>query len=121
VEEPPSTTVAVARRNPEPRQERRDPTPEPPPAEPAAPAMGSVRVEASGGWSEVYEGGRSLGRTPLTVQLTAGTHILRLLPFGNEPASTHLIRVHPGTEVGVRVAIRGAEESPDEPEPSPFE
>ncbi len=85
------------------------------------PMNGSVRIEASGGWSEVYEGDRHLGRTPLTAQLSAGPHTLRLLPFGNPPGTTQSVRVPPGTEITVRVAIRDerAPDPPPVPEPSP--
>jgi hypothetical protein len=39
-----------------------------------------VSVAAVGGWGEVWEGTRHLGQTPLRVQLSAGDHVLRVVP-----------------------------------------
>jgi serine/threonine-protein kinase len=77
--------------------------------------LGVLRVEATGGWAEVYSEGRMLGRTPLVTQLPEGVHQLRLLPSGHEPGTTHRVHVHSGTEVRLNVAVRGdAPETPTE-------
>ena len=46
----------------------------------AASSVGWVSVAAVGGWGEVWEGSRRLGQTPLRVQLSAGDHVLRVVP-----------------------------------------
>ena len=77
------TTVANPRGGGTARTEQ--PTDEPPAA---APATGNLRIRASGGWAQVYDGARLLGRTPLSVELPAGRYTLRILPYGEEPATT---------------------------------
>jgi eukaryotic-like serine/threonine-protein kinase len=84
------------------------------------PSLGSLRVEANGGWAEVYNEGRLLGRTPLTTQLPEGEHQLRLLPSGREPGTNHFVRVHAGTEVRLNVAVRGETEPVDPPPDTPM-
>ena len=63
----------------------------------AAPAAtptehGRVNVVTPGGWADVYIGERLLGRTPRSVQLPPGDHVLELRPFGRSPGRH--VRVH---------------------------
>ncbi len=44
------------------------------------PSIGWVSVATVGGWGEVWEGSRRLGQTPVRVQLSAGDHVLRIVP-----------------------------------------
>jgi hypothetical protein len=52
-----------------------------------------VHLVPTSGWAEVYLGGRLLGRTPLRRELPAGHHRLRILPYGQEPATVLTIDV----------------------------
>ncbi len=64
-----------------------------------APATGpgTVVVSTPGGWANVYdEHGRLLGDTPLSVQMSAGSHRLSLRPFGQPPSRSHSVEVRPG-------------------------
>ncbi|MBX3272906.1 MAG: protein kinase [Sandaracinaceae bacterium] len=90
-EEPASTEPASSRVA---RRRRADPPPEREPASEAAP--GRVNVVTRGGWADVYLGGRLLGRTPRSVELPAGEHVLTLRPFGRAPGRDVRVRVEPG-------------------------
>lgn len=63
------------------------------PTEPSAPApvepknSATLTLVPTSGWADVYLGSRRLGRTPLRTELPAGHHRLRILPYGQEPAS----------------------------------
>lgn len=74
------------------RVRRRDRTPVEAPANPP----GRVNVVTPGGWADVYVGERYLGRTPRSVQLPPGAHVLELRPFGRTPGR----RVHVQVEAG---------------------
>ena len=52
-------------------------------ARPRAPVgIGTVNIVTPGGWAEIYEGSRRIGRSPARIELPAGRHILDLRPFG---------------------------------------
>lgn len=59
---------------------------------------GLLHITASPGWAEIYEGGRRLGRTPLSHRLPTGTHHLSVRPNGDasraETVSVHISGVH---------------------------
>jgi len=124
----PVTTVAVAARHgPEPTGSVRAPTTTTamtefvvdPASDDVAPRTGAVRIQAVGGWSEVLQGGRSVGRTPLTLELPAGQHQLTLLPFGQEPGTLHTVRVVPGVLVTLSASIRDSRDPESAPSPDP--
>jgi len=102
----PEPTLAAPETEPAPQPEvappAERPTRRPPPRPAPPPEDGTVNLAARGGWAEVYEGGRLLGQTPFRVTLPAGTHRLRLLPFGEEPAIALELEVRAG-EVTRRV------------------
>jgi hypothetical protein len=66
---------------------------------------GTVVVIATGGWAEVFEGRRRLGRTPARVTLAPGRHTLRLVPFGDGPAVTRTVRVRSGETSNLAVPL----------------
>ncbi|MGE0784627.1 MAG: serine/threonine-protein kinase [Sandaracinaceae bacterium] len=66
---------------------------------------GSVRVVASGGWAEVWAGGRNLGRTPVTAELPVGIHQLRILPYGHEPAQTAEVDIEAALQEVLRITV----------------
>ena len=79
---------------------RRTPRPAPtprtrrtPPARPQG--TGYVDLATPGGWADVYEGRRRIGRTPGRLSLSAGRHVLTLRPFGREAARRVLVDVEP--------------------------
>lgn len=59
----------------------------PPAAPPTSSGAAFLSLVPTSGWADVYLGGRRLGRTPLRRELPAGRHRLRILPYGQEPAS----------------------------------
>ena len=63
-------------------------------------ASGYLSVTAGGGgWAVVYAGHRRLGRTPIQhARLAEGTHRLRVLPYGNEPAEPLVVTIRAGIE-----------------------
>jgi len=73
----------------------------------AAPVQqtGTVAVVALGGWADVFEGNRRLGRTPARVDLPAGRHTLRLRPFGMAPAVRRTVNVRPGAVTNLAVPV----------------
>jgi serine/threonine-protein kinase len=71
----------------------------------AAPATGTVVVGTPGGWARVYLGARLVGETPLRAELPAGTHRLRLLPYGEGPARIARVRVRPHRVARVEVPL----------------
>jgi serine/threonine-protein kinase len=66
----------------------------------AAPAArgpaGTVSVVTPGGWADIYHRGRRLGRTPARVDLPPGRQVLKLRPFGNQPARNVVVQVPAG-------------------------
>jgi serine/threonine-protein kinase len=64
-----------------------------------------VVLGSGGGWAEVYAGSRHLGRTPLRAELPAGTHRLRILPNGEEPAHFEPVVVERDSDVLLRLRI----------------
>jgi hypothetical protein len=52
---------------------------------PARAGRGSVNVAARGGWADLFVDGRPAGRTPRSVPLPAGRHLLELRPPGGAP------------------------------------
>ena len=62
-------------------------------APPAGGGAAFVNLVPTSGWADVYLGGRLLGRTPLRRELPAGTHRLRVLPYGREPATVLTIDI----------------------------
>jgi hypothetical protein len=53
--------------------------PRPRPREPVG--TGTVNVVTPGGWAEIYEGSRRIGRSPARLELPAGRHTLDLRAF----------------------------------------
>lgn len=66
-------------------------------------ATGTLRVTTTP-WSEVYEGGRRLGETPVQLELPAGRHVLTLRAEGR-PAHTETVEIHDGEVTRVRVIL----------------
>jgi hypothetical protein len=64
-----------------------------------------VVLASGGGWAQVFEGSRSLGRTPLRAALPVGSHRLRLLPYGEEPGHAETVEVARDEDVLLRVRI----------------
>jgi hypothetical protein len=63
---------------------------------------GVVNVFAIGGWADIYEGSRRLGRTPSRLTLPAGRHVLSIRP-PDGPAQRRVVNVPAGGEI--RLAI----------------
>lgn len=76
-----------------------------PPSRPRTTARGQVNVVALGGWADVFEGGRSLGRTPRQISLPSGRHVLTLRPFGRTPIKRVVVNVQPNKTVRVVVPV----------------
>jgi hypothetical protein len=76
------------------------------PARPRVTGYGQLNVSSEGGWADVLEGSRRLGRTPLRLNVTAGRHVLTVLPFGQPPARRIVVDVEPNAveRVSVRIA-----------------
>lgn len=68
-------------------------------------AQGQVNVVALGGWADVYEGSRSLGRTPRQISLPSGRHVLTLRPFGRTPTKRVVVIVQSNKTVRVVVPV----------------
>jgi len=67
--------------------------------------FGSVNVSTPGGWADIYERGRNLGRSPRQVRLSAGRHVLALRPFGRTPAVRRTVEVHADSVVRLAVPV----------------
>lgn len=65
---------------------------------------GTVAVTATGGWGEVFVGGRKLGVTPGRFELPAGTTTLRVVPASGRPRTVRVVVPVDG-EARVRVAL----------------
>jgi serine/threonine-protein kinase len=65
---------------------------------------GTVAVTASGGWGEVFVGGRKLGVTPGRFELPAGATTLRVVPASGRPRTVRVVVPVDG-EARVRVAF----------------
>jgi len=65
---------------------------------------GTVAVTASGGWGEVFVGGRKLGVTPGRFELPAGATTLRVVPASGPPRTVRVVVPVDG-EARVRVAL----------------
>jgi serine/threonine-protein kinase len=75
------------------------------PPEPAPERGTGTLTIATTPWSEVYLGGRHLGTTPLAnVRLPAGRHVLSLRHPGRPPRRVP-IRIRPGRDTRVRLAL----------------
>ena len=72
---------------------------------PATSGAGFVHIVPTSGWAEVYLGGRLLGRTPLRRELPAGRHRLRVLPYGQEPATVLSIEVEPDVDQRLEIDL----------------
>ena len=57
---------------------------------------GVVTVVTPGGWADIYVDGRRVGRTPDTIRLPAGRHVLILRPSGRLPARRAIVNVPAG-------------------------
>ncbi len=68
-------------------------------------SRGTVRVNTFPAWSAVYERGRHLGNTPLTVQLREGRHVLELRPLNRTPGVRRIVNVRGGEESVVSVEL----------------
>jgi serine/threonine-protein kinase len=66
-------------------------------------ATGTLRV-ATTPWSEVFEGGRRLGETPLQVELPEGRHTLTLRA-PERPARTEVVDIRAGEVTRVRIVL----------------
>ncbi len=66
---------------------------------------GTLNVVTPGGWAYVELGGRRLGQTPLSVEVPAGRHTLRLLPFGEGPPRRVRVNVRPNGVSRTRVPL----------------
>jgi hypothetical protein len=55
-------------------------------------------------WSEVFEGGRRLGETPMQIELPAGRHALTLRAEGR-PAHEETVEIREGEVTRVRVIL----------------
>ena len=93
------------------------PTPTPPPATDTTPTTpvrhpdqrsrgtGTVNVAARGGWADIYLNGERLGRTPRSLTLPAGRHVLELRPSGELPAQRVTAIVRSGETARVIVDL----------------
>lgn len=85
---------------PQPTAERAD-APATPPGAPrvrrhpvvAPRGEGTVNVATPPGWAEIFVDGRSQGRSPAGLRLSAGTHRVRLLPYGEGPPIDRRVEV----------------------------
>jgi serine/threonine-protein kinase len=66
---------------------------------------GILSLTTSSGWAEVYANGRPLGRTPVRRQLPSGRYRLRLLPYGEGPASYLPVHIEPGAESRLEIDV----------------
>ncbi|HJL15660.1 MAG TPA: serine/threonine-protein kinase [Sandaracinaceae bacterium LLY-WYZ-13_1] len=66
---------------------------------------GILRLETASGWAIVYANGRRLGRTPVRTELPAGRYRLRLLPYGEEPASQLPVHIEAGVENRLEIDV----------------
>lgn len=66
---------------------------------------GTVAVFTTGGWADIYEGDRKLGRSPARITLPAGRHTLRLVPFGTGEARRANVVVQAGQTARVTVDV----------------
>jgi serine/threonine-protein kinase len=57
---------------------------------------GVVNVVTPPGWAEIMVRGRRVGRSPAELTLPAGRHVVRILPYGEEPAITRTVVVPAG-------------------------
>jgi serine/threonine-protein kinase len=57
---------------------------------------GVVNVVTPPGWAEIIVRGRRVGRSPAELTLPAGRHVVRILPYGEEPAITRTVVVPAG-------------------------
>ncbi|MGE0784286.1 MAG: protein kinase [Sandaracinaceae bacterium] len=110
--DPPSAPEPV--RDPAPATPSADPDPsEAPEPEPASEprrgrstrrprAPGVVNIATPGGWASVRLGARTLGNTPLRVELDPGSYVLSIHPFGRASAETERVTVRSGEVTRVR-------------------
>jgi len=68
-------------------EERRDDRP--------APRRGSLNVAARGGWADLYVDGQHVGRTPRSIQLSAGRHVVELRR-DSESLARRAVTIRPG-------------------------
>ena len=68
-------------------------------------ATGVAVVIGTGGWADVYTGGRRVGRTPARITLPAGRHVLELRPGGDGAAVRRVITVPPNGEARLAVPL----------------
>ena len=78
-------------------------------SESAPTAYGHADVVAVGGWAEIFDGARSLGRTPTRVRLPVGRHVLTVRPFGEGAPRRVRVNVPADGVARVVVPIEGAE------------
>ncbi|QQR89031.1 MAG: serine/threonine protein kinase [Myxococcales bacterium] len=65
--------------------------------------MGYVNIVTPGGWADIYEGKRFLGRTTKQICLGTGTHVLELRAFGKTPKIMRPVTV--GADRVTRVVV----------------
>jgi len=89
VQTDPSTPAATVEAPSAPDERPSTPRPRPPRSARARPRVatsmggtGTVNVATPGGWAEIFEDGRRVGRAPGRLELPAGRHTLELRPFG---------------------------------------
>lgn len=66
-------------------------------------ATGTLRVNTTP-WSEVYEGGRRLGETPMQLELSVGRHVLTLRAQ-DRPVHTEAVEIRAGEVTRVRLIL----------------
>ncbi|HJL20536.1 MAG TPA: PEGA domain-containing protein, partial [Sandaracinaceae bacterium LLY-WYZ-13_1] len=71
-------------------------------------SQGPVLIRTRGGSATVMHGGRTLGRTPVRVQLPVGTQRLRLVPSGGGEPQTVTVDVQWGELTAVDVDLSGS-------------
>jgi len=77
----------------------------PPPVAEEAPPAGRLALVVPDGWARVALRGRTLGQTPLAVELPAGAHVLELRPNGQGPPRRVRVRIEPGRTTRLSVPI----------------
>ena len=81
--------------------------PQPRTTTPEAAGFGHVNVSTPGGWAEIYEGGRLIGRSPRQIRLSQGRHLIELRPFGRAPGLRRTVQVPADRVVRLSVPVSG--------------
>ena len=65
---------------------------------------GRLAVVTPPGWAEIFADGQRVGRSPAELRLSSGSHRIRLLPYGEEPAINRTVEVEAGATA--RLVVR---------------